>query len=153
MDRFLLFFIRLIMITIGFVAASLAAGIALAFLTRIITPPEAAQLSDAGLGAGLVIAAFAFSSMTGYVAFFPAMIIILYSEFTRRRDWLFYALTGGAIAAIAPLIITVIRSTGRPTDFEFLFMSIATGMIGGLAYWLVAGRSAGNWLPVQRPAD
>lgn len=150
MDRFVLFFLRLIMITVGFIVASLAAGIALALLTRIVTPPEATELSNAGFDRWLIVATITFSSLTGYVAFIPAMIVILYGEFTSRRDWLFYALAGGLIAAFAPLILTLLRGTGQPVDLEFLAMSLAAGMIGGLAYWLVSGRKAGNWLPGNR---
>lgn len=150
MDRYIGFLIRLCVITAGFIAAAIVAGTSLAFLTRIVTIQEAGQISDAGLGAGLVVAAFAFASLTGYVAFIPSVVIILYSEFTRRRDWLFYALCGGAIAAIAPLIIVLVRSGTRTGGYEFFFMNIAAGMLGGIAYWMVAGRNAGNWLPDER---
>ena len=147
MDRFALFFMRLVMITVGFILASIAAGVALAFLTQIITPQEAAELSGPGRNRWLFVATIAFSSLTGSIAFFPAMAVILYGEFTRRTDWLYYAVAGGLIAVVAPMFITLIRSSGRPTDIEFMAMSLAAGMIGGLAYWLVSGRKAGNWLP------
>lgn len=137
------------MITIGFIAASIAAGISLVFLTRMVTPPEAAQISDAGFGGWIIGATILFSSLAGYVAFFPAIVIILYSEFTARRGWLFYALAGGAIAAVVPLALTVFQGSGEPSETPFLAMGIATGMIGGLTYWIVAGRNAGNWLPNQ----
>ncbi len=147
MDRFALLLLRLVMITIGFVLAAITAGIALMFLTKILTPHEANQLSQSGLDVGLVIGAFALASLAGYVAFFPAMLIILYGEFTRRRDWLFYALSGGAIAAAAPLILLLIRSTRRQPDFEFTLLCLASGMISGIVYWFISGRNAGNWLP------
>ena len=150
MDRFALFFMRLVMITIGFVAGALAAGIALAFLTRIITPPEAAELSRAGFDRWMIVATIVFSSWTGYIAFFPAMFVILFSEFTSRRDWLFFTVAGGLIAVYAPLVITLVWGSNRQSETEFLTMSLASGMIGGLAYWLVSGRNAGNWLPNRR---
>ena len=149
MDRYIGFIIRLCVVTAGFIAAAIVAGTSLALLTRIVTFQEAGQVSDAGFGAGLVVAAFALASLTGYVAFIPSVIIILYSEFARRRDWLFYALCGGAIAAIAPLIIVLIGNGARTRGYEFFFMSVAAGMLGGIAYWMVAGRKAGNWLPRQ----
>lgn len=150
MDRFGLFFIRLVMITIGFIAASIAAGVSLAFLTRVITPQEAGELSGAGFDGWMVVATIMFASWTGYVAFFPGMAVIFYGEFTRRRDWLYYAVAGGLIAILAPLFITFVWGDSRPSESEFLVMSLAAGMIGGLAYWLVSGRNAGNWLPSQR---
>ncbi|MDA4845511.1 hypothetical protein [Hoeflea poritis] len=149
MDRYIGFIIRLCAITAGFIAAAIVAGTSLALLTRIVTIQEAGQISDAGFGAGLAVAAFALASLTGYVAFIPSVVIILYSEFARRRDWLFYALCGGAIAAVAPLIMILIDSGTRTGGSQFFFMSIAAGMLGGIAYWMVAGRKAGNWLPKQ----
>lgn len=149
MDRFGLFFIRLVMITVGFIAASIAAGVCLAFLTRFITPREAGELTGAGLGSWMVVATIMFSSWTGYVAFFPGMAVILFGEFTRRRDWLYYAIAGGLIAILVPLFIVFFGSDSRPSETEFLVMSLAAGMIGGLVYWLVSGRNAGNWLPSQ----
>ncbi|MCY6383322.1 hypothetical protein [Hoeflea prorocentri] len=146
MDRFTLLFVRLVMITAGFIVASLVAGTALALLTHVVTLQEANRISDAGLGAGLVVAAFAFASLTGYVAFFPSIAVILYSEFTQRRDWLFYALCGGAMAAIAPIVVMFLRSGSGRDGFDFFVMNIAAGMLGGLTYWLIAGRNAGSWM-------
>lgn len=135
------------MITVGFVAASIVAGVALALLTKFITLQEAGNLSEAGIDFGLVIGALALASLVGYVAFFPALLVIFYAEITKRRDWLFYALAGGIIAAFAPFLIAVILQPAGQSPFDFAFMTTASGMIGGIVYWLFAGRSAGNWLP------
>jgi hypothetical protein len=150
LHRFALFLIRLVVITFGFAASSLAAGVALALLTKFITPQEAGHLANAGFDFGLLIGAFAFASFAGYVAFFPAVLIIFYAEITKRRDWLFYALAGGIIAAAAPLLIAVALGPNRQSPVEFAAMTAASGMIGGIVYWLVAGRGAGNWLPSAR---
>ena len=48
MDRFTRLFLRLVLITAGFIAASLVAGTALALLTHIVTLEEVRQISDAG---------------------------------------------------------------------------------------------------------
>lgn len=150
MDRFGLLLIRLVMITIGFIAASIAAGVSLAFLTRMITPQEAAELSGSDFSGWMIIATLMFSSWTGFIAFFPGMAVIFYGEFTRRRDWLYYAVAGGLIAVVAPLFIAYVWGAGPRSKSEFVLMSLAAGMIGGLAYWLVSGRNAGSWLPSER---
>lgn len=152
MDRLALFLIRLSMITLGFVAASITAGIALALLTRFITLQEAGQLSNAGFDFGLVVGALGFASLVGYVAFVPALLVIFYAEVTKRRDWLFYALAGGIIAAVAPFLVAVILQPADHAQLEFALMTTAAGMIGGIVYWLFAGRSAGHWLPSARQA-
>lgn len=150
MDRLALFLVRLLMITVGFVAASIAAGVALALLTRFITLEEAGHLSNAGFDFGLVVGALGFASLVGYVAFFPALLVIFYAEITKRRDWLFYALAGGIIAAVAPFLVAVILQPAGQSEFDFALMTTASGMIGGIVYWLFAGRSAGSWLPSAR---
>ena len=97
MDRYALFFIRMLMITLGFAASAIAAGVSLALLTKFITPHEAGHIADSGFNFGLVVGAVALASLAGYIAFVPAMLVIFYAEVTRRRDWLFYALAGGII--------------------------------------------------------
>ncbi len=147
MDRLALFFIRMVMITLGFAVSSIVAGVALALLTEFITPHEAGRLASAGFDFGLVIGALGLASLVGYVAFVPAMLVIFYAEITKRRDWLFYALAGGIIAAVAPFLAAIVVQPAGGSRFDFALMATAAGMIGGLSYWLVAGRSAGNWLP------
>ncbi len=150
MDRYGLFFIRMVMITLGYAAAAVTAGVSLALLTKFITPQQAGYLADSGFDFGLLIGAVALGSLAGYVAFVPAMLVILVAEVAKRRDWLFYALAGGAIAAAAPLLIALFTGPDRGAPTDFALMSLAAGMIGGTAYWLIAGRGAGNWLPSAR---
>ena len=151
MDRFGLFLIRLVMITLGYAAGAVAAGVSLALLTKFITPEQAGELAHTGFDVGIMfLSAVLLASLAGYVAFVPAMMVILYAEFARRRDWLFYALAGGVIAAIAPLIETLVIGSDQQTPMDFTVMSLASGMIGGIGYWVVAGRGAGNWLPSAR---
>ena len=122
----------------------------LALLTKFITPQQAGHLADSGFDYGLVVGAMVLASLAGYVAFVPAMAVIFYAEVAKRRDWLFYALAGGIIAAIAPLIVTFMIGPDHRTPVDFTLMSLAAGMIGGIAYWAIAGRGAGNWLPSAR---
>lgn len=150
MDRFLLLLVRLVVITLGYAAATVAAGVSLALLTKAVTPQQAGHLADSGFDAGLIIGAVALGSLAGYVAFFPAMLVILYAEFTGRRDWLFYALAGGVIAAAAPAIVSFAAGPNHADPLDFALMSLAAGMIAGSAYWLIAGRGAGRWLPSER---
>lgn len=153
MDRFISYLIRLVMITIGFIAAAMTAGVLIAFMTKVITPSEVGQLSDTGFDAGLIILAMALASIAGYVAFFPAMLIIIFSELSQRRSWLYYAICGGVTAALTPLIITLFKDSERQSDYETFAMTVAAGMIAGIVYWLVAGRNAGNWLPQKQTSS
>ena len=104
MDRYLRFFLRLCAITFGFFIGTLASAVAFAFLTRVITPEEAGHITSAGLGIGLVAGFLVAAAIAGYIAFVPAMLVILFAEYTRRRDWLFYTIAGGLVAVIVPFL-------------------------------------------------
>ena len=86
-----------------------------------------------------------------YFAFLPAVVAILAGEIFAKRDWLFYAIAGGVVAAI---VIGFIRGTAETggeavADVNLALALIGGGMCGGIAYWLVAGRTAGSWWPAR----
>lgn len=137
----------------GFVVAALAAS---AFIHVMF-------LGAAGFGAGeapLLLTGSVFSVpfvalFVAYFAFLPTLPVILLGEVLARRDWLFYALggvfVGLAIAALfwgAALPIVDDPDAGAEPiyrDASFLALLVAAGVVGGLAYWLVAGRQSGAW--------
>ncbi len=149
MDRFLVLFLRLCAITLGFILATIASAVAMGFLTQIITPQEASHLANSPWSIGLIVGFLVAAAFAGYIAFIPAMAVILFAEVTRKRDWLFYTLAGGIIALIVPFAgAAMTGATDRSVNT--LVMIAVSGMIGGLTYWLFAGSRAGNWLPPQR---
>jgi ABC-type nickel/cobalt efflux system permease component RcnA len=89
-----------------------------------------------------------------YFAFLPAIPAILLSEILGKRDWLYHAISGAVVALV---IVVAIRSAAEAgnqaiTDTRFALALVGAGMCGGIAYWLVAGRMAGNWRArVRRP--
>jgi hypothetical protein len=135
---------RFCVITIGFVAAILASGL---FVALLLTH----GYENAGTGSGLVLSVAVMSSFIGYFAFLPAMPFIVWAELAGKRDWLFYALAGGAIAI---LLSALSWGAERPIGGDPVFSLIMLGaaLIGGFAYWLVAGRSAGRWRDAIAPA-
>ena len=88
-----------------------------------------------------------------YFAFLPAMPAILLSEILGKRDWLYHAISGDGVALV---VVAFFRSAAAPgnnaiTDPRFALALIGGGICGGIAYWLVAGRLAGNWRERVRP--
>ena len=82
-----------------------------------------------------------------YFAFVPAIPAILLAEILGKRDWLYYAISGAVVGWSSSVFI---RSAAENWDGDSLGVSlglalIGSGMCGGIAYWLVAGRLAGNW--------
>jgi hypothetical protein len=86
------------------------------------------------------------AALFAYHAFAPALAAILIAELLGRRDWLFHAVAGAGVAAAAALLALEhgVRVSGADT-LPFLIL-VACGLVAGIAYWAVAGRSSGVWL-------
>ncbi|MBX9465295.1 MAG: hypothetical protein KL840_20400 [Aquamicrobium sp.] len=86
------------------------------------------------------------AALFAYHAFAPALAAILIAELLGRRDWLFHALAGAGVAGAAALLAwEQAAPVSRADTMPFLVM-LACGLVAGIAYWAVAGRSSGMWL-------
>ena len=88
-------------------------------------------------------------SMTVVVTSMPATVGVLIAEAFAIRSWMFHALNGGLSAWIGWSIMQDAQDR-----YRFLTepkVMVAAGLAGGLAYWLIAGWSAGFWKPVFGP--
>ncbi|MEO9336215.1 hypothetical protein ABFT80_02095 [Mesorhizobium sp. SB112] len=135
---------RFAALVFGYIAAALAASAFLNVMALGILNLNADEFP-------IVAHSFVFSIpflalFIGYFGFVPAVIAIGIAEVTGQRDWLFYAIAG-SISAIA--FIGAAWQTGHHgtmlDDPRFAMTLIGSGICGGIAYWLVAGRFAGEW--------
>ncbi|WP_099866979.1 hypothetical protein [Pararhizobium haloflavum] len=149
MDRFLLFFFRLLTMALGFFVACMVTGTALAFLTRVITPEDVRTLGSNETVMGLMVGILAVAAVVAYAAMLPAMFIVLFAEIRRKRDWLFYCASGALIAVLCLSFVLLNPQQDSAPSLQFFAIVVVAGMLGGVAYWLVAGRQAGGWLPRQ----
>ena len=78
----------------------------------------------------------------------PVAIGVLISETFAIRSWLFHAGNGAVSAWIGWSLFGYIDDSRIPLNKPFPV--IAAGLAGGLAYWAIAGWSAGFWKPVFR---
>ncbi|TIL56025.1 MAG: hypothetical protein E5Y79_31655 [Mesorhizobium sp.] len=145
MTRLVAYFIRFAIILIGYGVAALAASAFLnvMFLASLGYTPEHVQpAATASLFFSIPFVAL----FVAYFAFMPAAVAILVSEILGRRDWLFYALAGAVVTAVfLGFAHQTADANFEITDPRVIAAVIGSGMVGGIFYWLSAGRSAGTW--------
>ena len=72
------------------------------------------------------------------------------------RSFLYYGI-GGALVALASYYSSAISAAARKHNRraaggQCLQLAAAAGILGGLAYWLIAGRNAGRWRERRVPS-
>lgn len=156
MNELLTLILRLAVILFGYAVAALAAS---AFLVLLIVGPlgwvseEVPWVVTGSLAVAVPVMAF----FAAYYAFIPACVAIVVAELLGKRDWLSYALAGGLVGAVvvglswqaSVYVSEADRMEGVVdpafSDPGFILTIIGSGIIGGIAYWFVAGRWAGGW--------
>lgn len=145
MTRFVSYLVRFAMILFGYAVASLAASafLNILFLASLgYTPDHTHPTATASLYFSIPFVAL----FVAYFAFLPAAVVILVAEILGRRDWLYYALAGAVVAAVfLGLVDHAQESTFAVTETSAIMAVIGGGMVGGIFYWLSAGRWAGSW--------
>jgi hypothetical protein len=130
-------------IPLGFIAACLAAGIFVAVAAYGIGALDReAAIWPAIFG---VLAA----PLIGGLAALPALTFIVVGEILSWRSAFAYLVAGGAVGLPAYLLADELAAPVSAADAQ---LSMAAGIIGGLAYWLVAGRTAGGYGQGRTPA-
>lgn len=152
MSRLLIYFGRFALIFIAYVCASLAASAFIHLVSLRALGFDVNETPDALAGALTFSIPFV-ALFVSYFAFLPSLPAILAAEAFGWRSWLFYALAGAAIALV---IVAFAVQLSEPGDNPFADTRLSAaviggGIVGGLAYWLVAGRLAGNWRAKARP--
>jgi hypothetical protein len=137
---------RLFVIFFGFLAACFVAGMIV--VVAVLYP----EFSDLGSGtidqsAINVVLGFGFIFLSGF-ALLPALIVVLITEAFYVRGVLTYAV-GGAIVGCACYLGLV---PFDPATLHFdgivrrhLEIMTGAGIVAGLVYWMIAGRTAGAW--------
>jgi len=137
---------RLFVIAFGFIVASLAAGVVV--VGAVLYP----EFSDLGSGAVdqdalNIVLGFGFIFVSGF-ALLPALIVVVVTEAFYIRSALAYALGGAAVGLACYLgLIPFDPATMRFDGIIRRHLEIMTGagILGGVIYWMIAGRNAGAW--------
>ncbi len=144
--------LRLLLVPLGAVVAVCVSVLVVivahwnAFMAVVIASPEAQQdyllaLAVAGPVVALVLALSAMCTVL------PAAVGVLIAEVFAIRSWIYHTANGGLSAWIGwPLMQDLRDEYHFFTDPKII---VAAGLTAGLAYWAVAGWTAGFWKPIS----
>jgi len=143
---------RLFVILFGFLAACLVAGM---IVVCAVLFPEFSDLGAGPVDSGAlnIIIGFGFIFISGF-ALLPAMIVVLITEAFYVRSALTYAVGGGVVGLACYL--GLIPFDPATLHFEgivrrHLEIMTGAGIVAGVVYWMIAGRTAGAWRQPPRP--
>ncbi|KIZ47495.1 MULTISPECIES: hypothetical protein [Rhodopseudomonas] len=137
---------RLFVIAFGFIVACMVAGIVV--VGAVLYP----EFSDLRVGpvdqdALNIVLGFGFIFVSGF-ALLPALIVVVVTEAFYIRSALAYALGGAAVGLACYLgLIPFDPATMQFDGIVRRHLEIMTGagILGGVIYWMIAGRNAGAW--------
>ena len=138
---------RIIVIFFALIVAIVAAGVVLAI--GIVAPDWAGIDSDPFERVSFFIVSFFATSLVGAVAMLPALVVVVISEAARLRHFLYYGV-GGALVGLSSyygsdISVRLENTTDVAPVGNSLQLAAAAGIVGGIVYWLIAGRNAGRW--------
>jgi hypothetical protein len=143
---------RLFVILFAFLFACLAAGM---IVVGAVLYPEFSDLSTGPIDQSAinVLLGFGFIFISGF-ALLPALIVVLITEAFYVRGVLTYAVGGALVGAACYLgLIPFDPATLQFDGIVRRHLEIMTGagIVAGLVYWMIAGRTAGMWREPPRP--
>ena len=150
---------RLFVIAFAFCIACFVGG---AIVVVAILFPELSALDTGMIDPNTinVLLGFGFIFFSGF-ALLPAIVVVALTETLNIRSVLAYAIGGAAVGlacylGLVPFDTDMMRFDGIVR--RHLEVVTGAGIVGGLIYWLIAGRNAGRWRqpkqvlpPVQMP--
>src|SRR5258708_37296931 len=144
---------RIIVIAFALIVAAMVAGITLAVGIGALdwTAIDSAPVERVSF---CTVSFFA-TSFVGAVAFLPALVVIVFAEIARMRNFLYYGV-GGALVGLASyfgsdISLRLENTTDLSPGGHSLPLAAAAGDIGGLACWLIARRKPRPWRGPRLP--
>ena len=153
MENLLRFILRLLLVPLGAIVAILVATLVIVvahwgdFIDLMKARPD---IEGYWLMVIIIIGPALALLLAFGVAFtvVPAAIGVLIAETFAIRSWIFHVANGGLSAWVGWTLMADL-----PNEYRFLTdpkIIVASGLAAGMAYWLVAGWTAGFWKPIFR---
>jgi hypothetical protein len=151
MDNLGRLLLRLLLVPLGYFVAVVIGALVIVFGSWKLGSGAADPDAQALATFGFVFAALVLLVMLLSVMWLPAAIGVLISEAFAIRSWIFHVANGAASAWLGWKLFGDMDDAHIPLNEPLPV--IAAGLAGGLAYWAIAGFSAGFWKPVFRRAE
>ena len=139
--------LRILMVLFALWVAVMAAGAAIA--VGMFLPEWGMMETDPVDKAMFFVVAFFATSFAGAVAFLPAFLAVIVAEAFNIRSFLYYGTIGAVIGVLGYFGSNISARLEDTTEITPVAHSLelvaAAGIVGGLVYWLLAGRNAGRW--------
>ena len=139
--------LRILMVMFALFVAIMAAGLTIA--AGMFVPEWGMMETDPLDRAMFFVVAFFATSFAGAVAFLPAFLAVIVAEAFNIRSFLYYGTAGAVIGLLGYLGSNISARLEETTEItpvaHSLELAAAAGIVGGLVYWLLAGRNAGRW--------
>ncbi|WFU17075.1 hypothetical protein [Bradyrhizobium sp. CB3481] len=139
---------RIFVILFAFLAACFVAGM---IVVGAVLYPEISDLGGGPIdqGAVNVLLGFGFIFLSGF-ALLPALVVVLITEAFYIRSVLAYAIVGAACyLGLIPFDTETLQFDGIIR--RHLEIMTGAGIVAGLVYWMIAGRTAGAWREPRPP--
>jgi len=143
--------VRILMSFLAYVLACVAAAVILIVGTLTLQGADLNTLDTPTWAISVLITIAA--AVIGAIAIMPSLLVIALAEGFAWRSAIFYGAVGGVLALAlgnglgdAGFLVSPLSSPARESE-----VLAASGIAGGLVYWLFAGRKAGTWkIPMDR---
>jgi hypothetical protein len=137
--------VRLFAIAIAYLLACTAAATVFTLGTLSAAGDDVAAMDIPSVALWWVIGVSA--TIMAALAMLPALLVIALSEGFAWRSIILYGVLGGVLALALGYGIDFAGYLGGPDSIVAREREVlaASGIAGGLVYWLVAGRNAGVW--------
>lgn len=141
--------LRVVLVPLGYFVAVIIGTLVIVFGSWKLRASAADPDAQPFAMFGFVFAAPVLLVMLLSMMWLPAAIGVLISETFAIRSWMFHAGNGAVSAWIGWSLFGYIDDSRIPLNEPLPV--VAAGLAGGLAYWAIAGWSAGFWKPVFHP--
>jgi len=134
-----------IMASLGYLAACLGAAIFATFTLMSVDPAALSQNWESAFKALIFVGSTFVAAVVA--AFLPFLVVLVITEAFRLRGFVVHLVAGALVGAVYGLPLAALFSGAEMPDVSSrtVQLAVACGGIGGVIYWLIAGRTAGMW--------